>query len=81
MLLARRVGGLVARAAVRTPALRAATAAADAPVVTADAVASPFLKEFVARGYLAQCTDLEGLDEKMAAGPISASRDRADVRS
>lgn len=33
---------------------------------------SPFLKEAQARGMIFQCTDLEGLDDAMQAGPISA---------
>ena len=33
---------------------------------------SPFLKEAFARGYLHQCTDVEGLDAKFAAGPVTA---------
>ena len=33
---------------------------------------SPFLKEAFARGYLNQCTDVEGLDKKFAAGPVTA---------
>ena len=33
---------------------------------------SPFLKEAFARGYLHQCTDVKGLDEKFAAGPVTA---------
>jgi len=32
---------------------------------------SSFLKEFVGRGYLHQCTDLENLDEAMSKGPVS----------
>ena len=33
---------------------------------------SPFLKEAFARGYLHQCTDVEGLDKAFAAGPVTA---------
>ncbi|MXV43617.1 tyrosine--tRNA ligase [Saccharibacter sp. 17.LH.SD] len=33
---------------------------------------SPFLQEAQARGMIFQCTDLEGLDEVMLAGPITA---------
>ena len=35
-------------------------------------VNSEFLRVFQTRGYIHQCTDLEGLDEKAAAGPITA---------
>jgi tyrosyl-tRNA synthetase len=31
---------------------------------------SPFLLEATARGFFAQCTDLEGLDAAMSAGPV-----------
>ena len=33
---------------------------------------SPFLKEAFDRGYLHQCTDVEGLDKTFAAGPVTA---------
>ena len=33
---------------------------------------SPFLKEAFARGYLHQCTDVEGLDKTFSAGPVTA---------
>jgi tyrosyl-tRNA synthetase len=33
---------------------------------------SPFLQEAIARGFLFQCTDLEGLDEAMRASPLTA---------
>jgi len=33
---------------------------------------STFLREVTARGFLHQCTDLEGLDARMAAGPAVA---------
>jgi tyrosyl-tRNA synthetase len=33
---------------------------------------SPFLRDAVARGFLHQCTDLEGLDAEAAKGPIAA---------
>ena len=33
---------------------------------------SPFLKEAFARGYLNQCTDVEGLDKRFAEGPVTA---------
>ena len=33
---------------------------------------SPFLKEAFARGYLHQCTDVDGLDKAFAAGPVTA---------
>ncbi|MEK9965241.1 MAG: tyrosine--tRNA ligase [Rhodospirillaceae bacterium] len=33
---------------------------------------SEFVQTLVARGYLHQCTDLEGLDDRAAAGPITA---------
>jgi tyrosyl-tRNA synthetase len=33
---------------------------------------SEFVQTLVARGYLHQCTDLEGLDARAAAGPITA---------
>jgi tyrosyl-tRNA synthetase len=33
---------------------------------------SPFLKAAIERGYLHQCTDLEALDARLAAGPVTA---------
>ncbi|MFW5881787.1 MAG: tyrosine--tRNA ligase, partial [Roseicyclus sp.] len=33
---------------------------------------SEFLRIVVARGFLADCTDLEGLDEALIAGPVTA---------
>ena len=33
---------------------------------------SPFLKEAFARGYLHQCTDVDGLDKAFAVGPVTA---------
>jgi tyrosyl-tRNA synthetase len=35
-------------------------------------VKSDFLREAAARGYIHQCTDLEGLDAALRAGPVSA---------
>ena len=33
---------------------------------------SPFLREAIARGFMAQCTDLAALDAALQAGPVSA---------
>ena len=33
---------------------------------------SDFLHEIVSRGFLADCTDLQGLDERLLGGPVSA---------
>ncbi|MEX2009886.1 MAG: tyrosine--tRNA ligase [Dongiaceae bacterium] len=33
---------------------------------------STFLREVTARGFLHQCTDIEGLDARLAAGPVTA---------
>lgn len=37
-----------------------------------DMAKSEFLKEISERGFLHQCTDLEGLDEQLMAGPVTA---------
>ncbi len=33
---------------------------------------SEFLREIMARGFFADCTDVQGLDQRLAAGPITA---------
>ncbi len=33
---------------------------------------SDFLREIIARGFFADCTDVQGLDQRLAAGPITA---------
>ena len=60
-----RVAGLTfaRRGAAAAPRFRAV--ATDADLEKALSAKSPFLREFAARGYLAQCTDIEGLDEKL----------------
>jgi tyrosyl-tRNA synthetase len=32
---------------------------------------SEFLREIIARGFLADCTDLQGLDETLMKGPVT----------
>jgi tyrosyl-tRNA synthetase len=51
--------------------------ASDEPVLNAAAMSAPafksdFLRVLTERGYVHQCTDLEGLDTAAAAGPITA---------
>ena len=45
--------------------------AAEKPL-SADSVRSEFLREFVARGFFYQCTDLEKLDAALSSGPVTA---------
>ncbi|KAJ8613404.1 hypothetical protein CTAYLR_002254 [Chrysophaeum taylorii] len=52
---------------------RCATTAPQPTATTDEATySSAFIKEFVARGYLHQCTDLEYLDTQMASDSIAA---------
>ena len=67
-----RVAGLTARATVRRRPHVLRAVATDADLEKALQAKSPFLREFASRGYLAQCTDIEGLDEKLAEGRVSA---------
>ena len=67
-----RVAGLTARAAVRRRPHVLRAVATDADMDKALQAKSPFLREFASRGYLAQCTDIEGLDEKLTEGRVSA---------
>ena len=67
-----RVAGLTARATVRRRPHVLRAVATDADLEKALSAKSPFLREFAARGYLAQCTDIEGLDEKLTEGRVSA---------
>ena len=71
-----RVAGLTFKAAVRRRphVLRRLPRAVrtDADLEKALQAKSPFLREFASRGYLAQCTDIEGLDEKLTEGRVSA---------
>ena len=67
-----RVAGLTARATVRRRPHVLRAVATDADLENALSAKSPFLREFAARGYLAQCTDIEGLDEKLTEGRVSA---------
>ena len=66
-----RVAGLTFRQVRRRPHVLRAVAT-DADLEKALSAKSPFLREFAARGYLAQCTDIEGLDEKLTTGKVSA---------
>jgi tyrosyl-tRNA synthetase len=66
--LAHRLGALR-----RVRASIATTPSPDGPDVASDAaVSSEFLQRMQWRGFLAQATDLEGLDEKLAEGPVVA---------
>lgn len=47
-------------------------AVSEAGSVEATSYSSDFVREFVARGYMHQCTDLAYLDERMVAGRVSA---------
>ena len=67
-----RVAGLTFKAAVRRRPHVLRAVATDADLEKALQAKSPFLREFAARGYLAQCTDIEGLDEKLTTGKVSA---------
>jgi len=67
-----RVAGLTFKAAVRRRPHVLRAVATDADLEKALSAKSPFLREFAARGYLAQCTDIEGLDEKLTEGRVSA---------
>ena len=67
-----RVAGLTFKAAVRRRPHVLRAVATDADLEKALQAKSPFLREFAARGYLAQCTDIEGLDEKLTEGRVSA---------
>ena len=58
-----RVAGLTFKAAVRKRPHVLRAVATDADLEKALQAKSPFLREFASRGYLAQCTDIEGLDE------------------
>ena len=85
-LMASRVGSLVMRrprvaasVACRAPrrlssrvGAGSASGGGSEGVVAAESLKSDFLREFVERGYMAQCTDLEGLDAKMAEGRVGA---------
>lgn len=64
-----RVGRLLA--AVDSPAV-GADVPANAAASTNEAVSvkSPFLKTLVERGFYHQCTNVEGLDEKLRAGEV-----------
>ena len=66
-----RVAGLTFRQVRRRPHILRAVAT-DADLEKALQAKSPFLREFASRGYLAQCTDIEGLDEKLTTGKVSA---------
>ena len=66
-----RVAGLTFRQVRRRPHVLRAVAT-DADLEKALSAKSPFLREFAARGYLAQCTDIEGLDDKLTEGTVSA---------
>ena len=66
-----RVAGLTFRQVRRRPHVLRAVAT-DADLEKALQAKSPFLREFASRGYLAQCTDIEGLDEKLTEGRVSA---------
>ena len=66
-----RVAGLTFRQVRRRPHILRAVAT-DADLEKALQAKSPFLREFASRGYLAQCTDIEGLDEKLTEGRVSA---------
>lgn len=66
-----RVAGLTARRVVRRPHVLRAVAT-DADLGKALGAKSPFLREFAQRGYLAQCTDIAALDEKLEKGRVSA---------
>ena len=78
MLLASRTARCLVRVAPRSaarfaPLRRASTAEPAAPdAVDPSSLESAFLQEFVGRGYLAQCTDLSGLDEAMSGGSVAA---------
>lgn len=67
-----RVAGLTFKAAVRRRPHVLRAVATDADMDKALQAKSPFLREFASRGYLAQCTDIEGLDEKLTEGRVSA---------
>ena len=67
-----RVAGLTFKAAVRRRPHVLRAVATDADLEKALQAKSPFLREFASRGYLAQCTDIEGLDEKLTEGRVSA---------
>ena len=67
-----RVAGLTFKAAVRKRPHVLRAVATDADLEKALQAKSPFLREFASRGYLAQCTDIEGLDEKLTTGKVSA---------
>ena len=67
-----RVAGLTFKAAVRRRPHVLRAVATDADLDKALSAKSPFLREFAARGYLAQCTDIEGLDAKLTEGTVSA---------
>ena len=67
-----RVAGLTFKAAVRKRPHVLRAVATDADLEKALQAKSPFLREFASRGYLAQCTDIEGLDEKLTEGTVSA---------
>jgi tyrosyl-tRNA synthetase len=67
-----RVAGLTFKAAVRKRPHVLRAVATDADLEKALQAKSPFLREFASRGYLAQCTDIEGLDEKLTEGRVSA---------
>ena len=67
-----RVAGLTFKAAVRRRPHVLRAVATDADLEKALQAKSPFLREFASRGYLAQCTDIEGLDEKLTTGKVSA---------
>jgi len=78
MLLASRTARCLVRVAPRSaarfaPLRRASTAEPAAPdAVDPSSLESAFLREFIGRGYLAQCTDLSGLDEAMSGGSVAA---------
>ena len=66
------LGAARPRAAVTALRRFASDGAGGDDAVDPATLKSPFLREFVARGYLAQCTDLAGLDARMAEGSVSA---------
>jgi len=47
-------------------------ASASSPLPAPTNVKSDFLRVMLERGYIHQCTDLDALDEKMGAGPVTA---------
>ena len=62
-----RVGRLLA---VDSSSVEVRPSVADEGVGDAPSVKSPFLQTLVERGFYHQCTDVSGLDKKMATGEI-----------